>query len=101
MAKTKKQLVVHSDPRIVSGTPVFFGTRVPLDTLFDHLVAGDTIEVVLDGFPSVTREQLLAALEIGREAVKAKAIATGPVRLAESEDVAVPERFGDRSEHVQ
>jgi uncharacterized protein (DUF433 family) len=101
MAKNEKHPVVHSDPEIVSGTPVFFGTRVPVDTLFDHLVAGDTIEVVLHDFPSVTREQLLTALAIGREAVKAKAVATGPVRLAESEVAAVTERSRDRAEHLQ
>ena len=95
MAKRKNR-VVHSDPEIVSGTPVFVGTRVPVDTLFDHLVAGDSIEVVLDDFPSVTREQILATLEIGREAVKAKTIATGPVRLAERDLGATRERGPER-----
>ena len=54
--------VVHSDPEIVSGTPVFVGTRVPVRTLFDHLAAGDSLEVFLDGFPTVSREQAIAAL---------------------------------------
>ena len=45
--------VIHSDPDIVSGTPVFVGTRVPVRTLFDHLAAGDSLEVFLDDFPSV------------------------------------------------
>jgi len=79
MAK-KVSTVVQSDPDIVGGTPVFVGTRVPVAILFDRLVAGDGLEVFLDDFPSVTREQVIAALEIGRAAVKAKAIATGPVR---------------------
>ena len=48
----------------MSGTPVFVGTRVPLESLFDHLKAGDSIEVFLDGFPSVKREQVLAVLEL-------------------------------------
>ena len=55
--------IVHSDPDILGGTPVFVGTRVPLESLFDHLKAGDSIEVFLDGFPSVKREQVLAVLE--------------------------------------
>jgi len=59
-------------------------------------VAGDTIEVVLDDFPSVTREQILATLEIGREAVKAKAIATGPARLAAHDLGATSERGPER-----
>ena len=56
--------IVHSDPEIMGGTPVFVGTRVPLESLFDHLKAGDSIEVFLDGFPSVKREQVLAVLEL-------------------------------------
>ena len=55
--------IVHSDPEIMGGTPVFVGTRVPLESLFDHLKAGDSIEVFLDGFPSVKREQVLMVLE--------------------------------------
>lgn len=49
--------VVHSDPDILSGTPVFVGTRVPVKTLLDYLEAGDSLEVFLDHFPSVSREQ--------------------------------------------
>ena len=56
--------IVHSDPDIMGGTPVFVGTRVPLQSLFDHLKAGDSIEVFLDGFPSVKREQVLTVLEL-------------------------------------
>ena len=65
--------VVHGDPEIMSGEPVFVGTRVPVKALFDHLEAGDSFDVFLDAFPSVTREQAIAALEIGREAVEAVA----------------------------
>jgi uncharacterized protein (DUF433 family) len=54
--------VVHSDPDIVSGTPVFVGTRVTVRGLFDHLAAGDSLDDFLDGFPSVSREQAVAAL---------------------------------------
>jgi uncharacterized protein (DUF433 family) len=56
--------IVHSDPEIMGGTPVFVGTRVPLAGLFDHLKGGDSIEVFLDGFPSVKREQVLAVLNL-------------------------------------
>src|SRR5918992_404587 len=56
--------VVHSDPEIMGGMPVFVGTRVPVDNLFDYLVAGDGIEAFLDDFPSVSRDQAVAALEI-------------------------------------
>ena len=57
-----KQLITV-DPEIHSGTPVFTGTRVPIKTLFDHLEAGDALEVFLDDFPSVTREHAVALLE--------------------------------------
>jgi uncharacterized protein (DUF433 family) len=54
--------VVHSDPDILSGTPVFIGTRVPVRILFDHLAAGDSLDDFLNGFPSVSREQAVTAL---------------------------------------
>jgi uncharacterized protein (DUF433 family) len=59
----KTESVYHSDPEILGGTLVFKGTRVPVQSLFDHLKAGDSIEVFLDGFPSVKREQVLAVLQ--------------------------------------
>lgn len=52
----------HSDPEILGGVPVFIGTRVPIQSLFDHLEAGESINQFLEGFPSVTREQVLALL---------------------------------------
>ena len=55
--------VVVQDAEILGGEPVFKGTRVPVKSLFDHLEAGDSIEVFLDGFPSVKREQVVALLE--------------------------------------
>lgn len=61
--------VVEIDPEIMSGTPVFSGTRVPLYNLFDYLEAGDTLDKFLASFPSVTREQAIAALELARGAV--------------------------------
>lgn len=63
----KSSSVVHSDPDILGGTPVFVGTRVPVKILFDYLEAGDSLDVFLDEFPSVTREQAVAALELARE----------------------------------
>lgn len=62
-----RELIVHSDPEILGGTPVFVGTRVPVKNLFDYLEAGDSLEVFLDEFPSVTREQAVSALELARE----------------------------------
>lgn len=56
--------VIHSDPQIMSGTPVFVGTRVPLKNLIDYLEAGDSLDDFLRSFPTVTREQAVAALEL-------------------------------------
>ena len=61
--------VVHSDPEISSGTPVFRGTRVPARSLFDHLEAGDTLDRFLESFPSVSREQAQETLRIARDYV--------------------------------
>jgi uncharacterized protein (DUF433 family) len=61
-----EQRVVHSDPEILGGTPVFVGTRVPVKNLFDYLEGGYTLEQFLDQFPSVSRIQAIAALELGR-----------------------------------
>jgi uncharacterized protein (DUF433 family) len=58
--------VIHSDPDILGGTPVFVGTRVPLQNLIDALEGGESIEDFLEGFPSVRREQAIAVIEAGR-----------------------------------
>jgi uncharacterized protein (DUF433 family) len=55
--------VVHSDPEILGGTPVFVGTRVPVQTLFDYLEGQHSLEAFLDDFPTVRRKQAVAALE--------------------------------------
>jgi uncharacterized protein (DUF433 family) len=60
--------IVHSDPEIHSGTPVFVGTRVPARTLLDYLEGGDSLDVFLDNFPSVTREQAIAFLDAAARA---------------------------------
>jgi len=64
---------VHCDPEIMSGQPVFVGTRVPVRTLIDHLKAGDPLEVFLNDFPSVSREQAVAALERANSMLEAHA----------------------------
>ena len=61
--------VVHSDPEILGGTPVFVGTRVQVQSLFDYLEGGETLNEFLRQFPSVKRAQALAALEIARDSV--------------------------------
>jgi uncharacterized protein (DUF433 family) len=61
--------IISSDPEVQGGTAVFAGTRVPLKNLIDYLEAGDSIEQFLDDFPSVSREQAVAALELAKEAL--------------------------------
>jgi uncharacterized protein (DUF433 family) len=58
--------IVHSDPNILGGIPVFAGTRVPIRSLFDYLEDGETIDEFLRQFPSVRRGQAVAALELAR-----------------------------------
>ena len=65
--------VVHSDPDILGGTPVFVGTRVPVRTLLDYLAAGDSLDEFLDHFPTVSREQAVAALEQAKDLLVAHA----------------------------
>jgi len=55
--------VIVKDPEIVSGAPVFRGTRVPLQNLFDYLEGGETLDTFLEGFPGVSREDAISALE--------------------------------------
>jgi len=62
-----KPTVVHSDPEILGGTPVFVGTRVPIQSLFDYLEGGDTLDEFLRQFPSVNRDQAVAALDLARD----------------------------------
>ena len=59
----QESAVVSADPQVMSGAPVFKGTRVLVQTLIEHLEAGDSIDDFLEGFPSVTREQVIAFLE--------------------------------------
>ena len=64
-----RQPIIHCDPDIQGGVPVFCGTRVPVKNLFDFLEAGDSLDQFLRSFPSVSREQAIAALELAREAI--------------------------------
>jgi uncharacterized protein (DUF433 family) len=72
-----KSSVIHSDPEILSGIPVFSGSRVPFKNLIDYLEAGHTLDEFLDDFPTVSREQALSALEEAKEAVLASARPVG------------------------
>ena len=65
--------IVHSDPEILGGTPVFVGTRVPLRNLIDYLEGGHSLNEFLDDFPSVSRDQAIAALEAAHEVLIASA----------------------------
>jgi uncharacterized protein (DUF433 family) len=62
-----KGSVISRDPDVMSGAPVFTGTRVPVQTLLDYLEAGDSIDEFLKGFPSVTRQQVIAFLEEAKD----------------------------------
>ena len=68
--------VVHSDPEILGGTPVFVGTRVAIQSLFDYLGGGETLDEFLRQFPSVKRSQAITALEIARDSVISSARST-------------------------
>ena len=69
----ESSLVVHRDPDILGGTPVFVGTRVPIRALLDYLEAGDPLDEILEDFPSVTREQAVAALRLAKQMLVAHA----------------------------
>ena len=59
--------IISSSPDVMGGTPVFSGTRVPVQTLLDYLEAGESIDDFLGGFPSVSREQVIAFLEQAKD----------------------------------
>jgi len=61
--------IINRDPDILGGTPVFMGTRVPIRILFEHLEAGDSLEIFLDDFPSVAREQAIQLLNLALEQI--------------------------------
>jgi len=67
--------LITTSPDRLSGTPVFAGTRVPIQTLIDSLEAGDTLDEFLRDFPSVSREHAIAVLELAKSALLTKAVA--------------------------
>jgi uncharacterized protein (DUF433 family) len=68
-----KRPTISCSPDVMGGTPVFAGTRVPVQTVLDYLEAGESIDDFLAGFPSVTREQVIAFLEEAKDLLVAKA----------------------------
>ncbi len=65
--------VFHSDPEVLGGTPVFTGTRVPIQNLLDYIEGGESIDDFLIGFPTVKREQVIAFIEAAAEKLLAAA----------------------------
>lgn len=72
------QPIITCSPDVLGGAPVFAGTRVPVQTLIDHFAGGDTIDEFLEGFPSVSREQVIAFLEEAKTRMVAAALARAP-----------------------
>lgn len=72
----KQPSVVHSDPDILGGTPVFVGTRVPVQALIDYIEGGHSLEEFLDSFPTVSRQIAVAALEQAKARLLAAARAS-------------------------
>jgi len=70
---TATSLVVHSDPDLLGGTPVFVGTHVPVRTLLDYLEAGESLNEFFEGFPSMAREQSVAVLQLAKQILVAHA----------------------------
>lgn len=66
MSAEELQGIIHSDPEVMGGTPVFVGTRVPLQNLIDYLEGGESVEDFLEAFPAVKREQVIAVIEAGK-----------------------------------
>ena len=70
---TIKNNVIHSDPEIMGGTPVFKGTRVPVKNLLDYLAAGDSLDIFLEEFPSVSKQDAVSVLQLAKEMLAAYA----------------------------
>lgn len=75
MAATTSGSVVSVDPQVVSGAPVFRGTRVPIQNLFDYLASGEPLDDFLEGFPGVTREMAVAAIDEAAQALAERHLA--------------------------
>lgn len=70
---TTKSNIIYSDPELMGGIPVFRGTRVPIKNLIDYLEAGDSLDIFLEHFPSVTRQNAISVLELAKEMLTAYA----------------------------
>jgi uncharacterized protein (DUF433 family) len=70
---TTESNIIYSDPELMGGTPVFKGTRVPIKNLIDYLEAGDSLDIFLEHFPSVTRQNAISVLELAKEMLIADA----------------------------
>jgi uncharacterized protein (DUF433 family) len=70
-----REPLITTSPERLSGTPVFGGTRVPVQTLIDYIEAGDSLDAFLDHFPSISREHAIAVLEVAKSALLAEAVA--------------------------
>lgn len=70
MTRTEARRIVSRDPEVMNGALVFSGTRVPVDILIEHVVGGEGLDDFLEGFPTVTREQAVAYLEMTPDAVE-------------------------------
>ena len=79
--------VIHSDPEIMGGWPVFVGTRVPIKNLFDYLGSGEQVDEFLDDFPGVSREQVESALNQAQELMERHAYLSNSMRLHSIEEV--------------
>lgn len=69
VSRDRLAAAIQRSPEVMSGTPVFKGTRVPIQTLLDHLEAGNTLDVFLADFPTVTRDQAVAVIELAKDAL--------------------------------
>src|SRR6266550_2871735 len=92
-----KQPLVSRSLDVMGGTAVFLGTRVPVQTLLDCLEAGESIDDFLEGFPSVTRAQVIAFLEEAKDRVIAIARISRPISVAKSGNGSATARAADRS----
>lgn len=73
----RRNSIVHSDPEVLGGTPVFVGTRVPLRNLIDYLEGGYSLDEFLDDFPTVSRDQVVAVLDAIHDELTASAHSAG------------------------
>jgi uncharacterized protein (DUF433 family) len=64
--------IISRDPEVLGGTPVFAGTRVPIESMFDHLEAGVSLDTFLEDFPTVSREQAVSLLELANKLLNSK-----------------------------